>query len=363
MAKTKIDSADYSDMTNIVTDYSVPSASSTSEVSYQCQWNRWNGIYKDVFLLQSLINAKAFWTVGKGYSTNSGGIFNRHQKRLDKIKGNGKQTFNGILYNAVKVYTIGGDSFSEIMRDGSNKLINLKPLNPSTIKIIADSRGMIKRYEQFINNKIAHKWRPEDMFHLPWDPIADQIHGNGTCEKLESTVEAYKEAKADMRIVFHRYVKPLIISFVDTEDTDEIAAYKQKLDKAVELGENLVIPFDTLKSMERMSIPQFSTLDPLPWISKLERDFIIAENCPAVIIGSTEEKDTEASAKVLYLSWQQVVEWNQMFIEEQTKAQLGIEIKLEFPASLEPVLQQDNAKARKMNNMESGIGQASGGKK
>jgi hypothetical protein len=166
-----------------------------------------------------------------------------------------------------------------------------------------------------------------------------------------------------MRIVFHRYVKPLIISHVDTDDEDEIAAYKQKLDKAIEMGENLVIPFDTLKLMEKMSIPQYSSLDPLPWIAALERDFFIAEGVPAIIVGSTEKSDTEASAKVLYLSFQQLIEWNQLFLEEQIKAQLGIEIELEFPASMEQQLANDNSKARKMNNMESGMGAASGGKK
>jgi hypothetical protein len=180
---------------------------------------------------------------------------------------------------------------------------------------------------------------------------------------LKPTTESYKEAKADMRIVFHRYVKPLIISHVDTDDEKEIADYKRKLDRAVELGENLVIPYDTLKDMDKMSIPQFSSLDPLPWIATLEREFLIVEGVPAVVSGSGEKGDTEAEAKILYLSWQQVVEWNQLFIEEQVKAQLGIDIELEFPASLEQTMQKDQSKSRSLNNMEAGIGESSGGKK
>lgn len=359
MAIGKISQADYTDMTNQVTNYESTDASTTTEVSFQCQWNRWYGIYKDVSFLGALINAKGFWTVGKGYKCQ-----NSAKKILEKIRGNGKQTFNLILDNAVKVYTIGGDFYAEIIKD-KRKMINLKPLNPGEIKVIANDRGIITRYEQYSTYKANpdHKWKAEDIFHLSWNSIANQIHGNGTCEKLETETQAYKEAKTDMRTVFHRYVKPLIISHVDTDDADEIAAYKLKLDKAVENGENLVLPYDTLKNMERMSIPQYSSLDPLPWIHQIERDFIIAENCPAVIVGSTEEKDTEASAKILYLSWQQVIEWNQMFIEEQILAQLGFKIKLEFPASLEPAMQQDQSKARKTNNMEAGIGEASGGKK
>lgn len=355
----KIGSADYTDMTNQVTTYESPAAGSTSEVEYQPNWDRWNGIYKDVSLLAALVDAKAMWTVGKGYKLKNAAM----KARLDKIRGNGKDTFNTILYNAVKVYTIGGDFFAEIMTTKKGELVNLKPLNPSMMKIKANNKGIITGYEQWDGITKLHRWKPDEIFHLPWNRIADSIHGQSTVERLETATQAYKEAKADLRIVFHRYVKPLIISHVDTDDENEIAAYKQKLDKAVELGENLVIPFDTLKLMEKMSIPQHSSLDPLPWIAALEREFIIAEGTPFVILGTTEKSDTEASAKVLYLSFQQIIEFNQMFLEEQIKAQLGIELELEFPASLEPAMQKDQSKSRSMNNMESGIGEASGGRK
>ena len=357
MAENKIDSGKITDMTNNVTTYESPSAGSTTEMEYQGQWDKWYGIYLDVPFLAALIDKKAIWTVGKGFKAKKS-VMNQ----LKKIRGNGKQTINGIMTNMVKVYTVGGDFFAEIIKDGG-KLINLKPLNPAMIKIIANTSGIIIRYEQWDGKKKLHKWNPEDIFHLPWNSIADQIHGNSTIGKLEWNTQAYKEAKVDMRIVFHRYVKPLIISHVDTDDKKEIADYKTKLDAAVENGENLVIPFDTLKSMDKMSIPQFSTLDPLNWINALERDFIICEGVPAVIAGSGEASDTEAEAKMLYLAYQQVIETNQMFIEENFLTQLGLEIELEFPASLEPAVQEDQSKARDMKNMEAGIGSGSGGKK
>ena len=357
MTKNTINSGAITDMTNNVTDYSSNNAPSTTEMEYQGNWDKAYGIYLDVPFLAALIDKKAMWTVGKGFKAKKS-VMNT----LKNIRGNGKQTINGIMNNMVKTYTIGGDFFAEIVKDG-NKLINLKPLNPAMIKIVANSSGIIIRYEQFNNKKTIHKWKPEKIFHLPWNSIADQIHGNSTVLKLKWTAEAYKESKSDMRIVFHRYVKPLIISHVDTDDETEIAAYKRKLDSAVELGENLVIPFDTLKSMDKMSIPQFSSLDPLPWMHVLERDFIVCEGVPAVIAGSGEEGDTEAEAKMLYLAYQQVIETNQMFIEENFETQLGLKIELEFPASLETTMQDDQSKARKMNNMETGIGNASGGKK
>ncbi len=362
MGEGKIGSADYTDMTNQVTNYESDSSSSTTEVEFQdTEWDTNFGIYNDVIALKALIDRKAIWTVGKGFKVKDA----KDKARLDKIRGNGYDTFNIILQNAVRVYTISeAGFFAEIMRTKKGELLNLKPLNPSMMKIIASSKGIIKRFEQWsqLGGKL-HEWDTKDMFFLPYNRIADSIHGQSTVKRLKASTEAYKEARKDMRTVFHRYVKPLIISVVDTDDTNEIAAYKQKLDKAIALGENLVVPKGTVDSIEKVSIPQYSTLDPLPWIAALERDFLIAEGVPAVIVGSGEARDTEAEAKILYLAFQQLIEWNQLFLEEQIKAQLGVEIELEFPASLEPAAKEQQGKERSMNNMEAGIGEGSGGKK
>lgn len=361
MAEGKIAQADYTDMTNQVTAYESDASTSTTEAEFQdTEWDSNLGIYNDVIALKALIDRKAIWTVGKGFKVKD----KKKKAILDKIRGNGFDTFNIILQNAVRVYTISeAGFFAEILKDEKGELLNLKPLNSGTMKIKASTKGIITGFEQWDSYRKLHRWKTEEIFFLPYNRIADSIHGQSTVKRLKASTEAYKEARADMRIVFHRYVKPLIISIVDTDDATEIANYKQKLDKAVELGENLVVPKGTVDSMEKVSIPQYSTLDPLPWIAALERDFLIAEGVPAVIVGSGEARDTEAEAKILYLAFQQLIEWNQLFLEEQIKAQLGIEIELEFPASLEPAMQKDQGKARSMNNMESGIGEASGGKK
>jgi hypothetical protein len=361
MAEGKISSANYTDMTNQVENYESDASTSTSEIEFQdTEWDTNFGIYNDVPLLKALIDRKAIWTVGKGFKVKNA----KQKSRLDKIRGNGFDTFNIILQNAVRVYTISeAGFFAEIMKTKQGELLNLKPLNPSMMKIIADAKGIIIRFEQWDTTSKLHEWKPEDMFFLPYNRIADSIHGQSTVKRLKTATEAYKEAKGDMRTLFHRYVKPLIISIVDTDDTTEIAEYKQKLDKSVALGENMVVPKGTLDSMEKISIPEHSTLDPLPWIAHLEREFLIAEGVPAVLVGSGEARDTEAEAKVLYLAFQQLIEWNQMFIEEQCKAQLGIEIELEFPASLEPDVQENESKSRDMNNQEQGIGKSNGGTK
>ena len=75
---------------------------------------------------------------------------------------------------------------------------------------------------------------------------------------------------------------PIKVDGVVTETLPN-ANFKVKLDNAVKNMENLIIPKDVVE-MERVSIPQYSTLDPLPWIQLLQTYFILAEGVPEVIV-------------------------------------------------------------------------------
>ena len=328
MGIRKPPSVDYTDMQGSVPDFSVDTASTSlgyGEVRYKCDWPTWYGYYKNIPELKGLINKKAVWVVGGGYRTDAKG-----NKILSKIRGAGKDTFQNIAFNMVNTYTIGGDFFAEKIKN-SRGLINLKPLSPD-IEIIANAKGIIRRYEQM---ETGVSWQPEEIFHLSWNRTANMFHGQGIVEPLEDIILMRNEAMNDLKKVFHRYVKPLWIVSIDTDDTAEIAAFKTKLDKTVENSENLIVPKDVVDNVTRMSIPQFSTLDPLPWIQLLHKQFLMHEGVPDVVLGISSGS-TQAEAKVLYLGWEQVVKWNQKFIEDQILNQLGIKLKFNSPASLDP---------------------------
>jgi len=354
MSRNDIDKVKNTDMTNDVDNFAITPVD-TDTNDYTVQWSIWNGYYQDVSELKAVIDKKAVWTIGKGFIVNT-----KTEKLLSKWRGMGKDTASDIFENLIKTYTIGGDSFAEIIKNKRGVITNLKPLNPGNIKIVADKFGVIIRYEWSKVNSGAVtpvppiKFAPEDIFHLPWNRVGDNIHGTSTIKAVVTNIDSLKEAKADLRIVFHRYVKPLLIASVDTDDETEISDFKKKMDKAVANAENMVIPKDTVSSMERVSIPQFSTLDPLPWIRYLVQEFIRAEGVPDVILGVGDDS-TEATSKIVYLAFQQMIEHNQNFLEKQIEAQLGLKIEFEFPASLEPLLFDQQSKDRSMNNMEMGM--------
>ncbi|KKL90860.1 hypothetical protein LCGC14_1900450, partial [marine sediment metagenome] len=176
------------------------------------KWAQYLGYYKKIPELKRAIDAKATWTIGKGFKADD-----ETTLILDTIKGWGKDTFNTILENMIRTYNIGGDAFCEIIRDDEDNLINLKPLDPATIKIIVNRKGVILRYEQTSKTKSPNrKIDKENIFHLARNRVADEIHGQSLIEELEELILSRNEAMADWRRVLHRNIDPLWIFHMDT---------------------------------------------------------------------------------------------------------------------------------------------------
>ncbi len=309
----------------------------------ETRWNninrsKWLGFFKKVGILKRVINAKATWTVGKGFKSDPDST-----RVLDSIKGIGKDTFNTILENMIRDMQISGDAYCEIIRDEDGELINLKPLDPENIEHIANQQGIIIRYEQISKNKEPNKkFRPDQIFHLMRNRIADEIHGDSLIDSLEDTINMRSRAKEDWDRVLHHNVDPMIVFKLDTDNTAKIAAFKALVDATKGKGDNMYIPKDTVE-FEIISLAPNANLNPLPWIEVLDNDFHQESGVPRIIVGGSGGF-TDASVKIAYLAFQQTIEEDQLFIEEQVGMQLGIAIELEFPASLEGDLLSDQAK-------------------
>jgi len=85
---------------------------------------------------------------------------------------------------------------------------------------------------------------------------------------------------------------------------------------------------------ELISTATNASLNPLTWITQLNDYFFQAVNVPQIIMGNAKEF-TDASGKIVYLSYEQSVKAEQLYIEEQVLNQLNLEIQLTFPASLQ----------------------------
>ena len=315
------------------------------ETTYTPNWQRWHGYYRGVAIFSSHIDRKTSFTIGKGYSANP-----ENTKRLNKIIGWGKDDFNSILENQDKTAKICGDSFAEIIGGKGALLKNLKPLNPGSMQIIVHGNGMLKEYRQMTNIKgvITKKtFKKENIFHLVWNRTANEIHGFPEAERMESAMKRIMEVQNDQRVMFHRYIVPVTMIPVKTSDVAEIGAFSAKYTTAYSMVEPMMVPDEVVnvKDIKLLSIPQFSVHDPMPYLRFNTEKFAEDIGVPDF----TGEKITEASAKIIYLAFQQTIERNQRWLEANVRLQLGIEINLEFPASIAPELIADEKKDGKLN--------------
>lgn len=346
MPQTNIGSATSSNMTNGVDDITVD-ARNTDGVTGQDEtewtnsfWSQYFGYYKTIPEVKTAIDMRAIWTLGKGYTTANP----ETQVILDHISGAGHDTFNGILKNMIVTRRIGGDSFAEIVRDeNSGTLLNLKPLDPGTMKIVIDKKGIIKRYEQVSKiDKKTIKFQPKDILHLTNKRVADECHGVSDIEAIEEIIKANYENFKDVKQLMHRHVRPIMAFKLDTDDQSKINTFITKMDEVVNKGENIYVPKDTVE-YELITVPSSATLSPFQWRDHLKSYFYQVVGIPQIILGSASEF-SESSAKIAYLAFQQSVEDEQLDIEEQVWNQLQLRIELTFPASLQNEMISDTAK-------------------
>ena len=344
MGRLDIGSTAASDMTNRVSDVTVDTkaidgAGEQDETEWtNHNWSKYWGYFNAVGDLKSAIIMKAIWDVGKGYTADDATTV-----ILDRINGWGKDTFHDIIFNMEIIKRINGDSFAEIIRNDKGTLINLKPLDPSSIKIIVNRQGIIKRYEQISKVKnTPRRIKPIDMFHLSNNRLADQIHGISDIEAIEKTILAEFENFDDIKRLMHHQAKPMILFKLGTDDDTKIAAFIKKMDKAVDKGENIYVPNDKdAFDFEVITVPIAQAI--FEWRNDIRNKFYRSIGLPQVIPGAGGQ-GTESDSKVIVFAFEQIVHKDQLFLEKQIWNQLARKIKFIHPASLKPELQADEAK-------------------
>ena len=349
MAETRIDASTASDLTNAVKDYQVQTETidGVSEVGktrwFNNDWNQNLGYYK-IPEVTSVTDAKASWTVGKGFKADE-----LTTMLLDSIKGWGKDTWNSIMEDMVRVMEINGDAYCHIIKNDEGNLINLKPLPPEAMVHVVGDDGMIESYEQVskIKGKKPKVYQPEEIFHLVRNRLADEIHGQSQVKILADIILMKNEAMTDWKRVLHRNIDPLWIFHLDTDDTTEIAAFKTKVDNARGKGENMYIPKDIVVP-EMVGVAPNANLNPMSWLEYLDNRFYEAARVPKIIVGGAGGL-TEAAVKIAYLAFQQNTEEGQLFLEEQILAQLNLVVEFEFPVSIENELLSDKEKDGPVN--------------
>ena len=313
-------------------------------------WTKLWGFFNENPELKSAELIKSIWNVGKGYTSD-----NRTKVILDSIRGNGKDTFEDILFNMDLISNIGRDSFAEIVRDEeTGALLNLIPFDPSSIRTVYNNKGIIIRYEQIAKlgrvrrmfglkaKTIGKPFKPSQIFTLTNNRLADQVHGISDIESLEPTILAELESFNDVRETVHRQARPFIIFKIKTDNKAKIDAIVAKVKDLRSKGDDLFIPDDdNVLSHEVVQVNPSQVI--LEWRNDIRNKFYRSILVPQVQVGAGGQ-GTESDSKIIFVGAEQVVWKRQRYIERQVWAQLAVKIDLIHPTSISQDLQQDEAK-------------------
>lgn len=314
-------------------------------------WNIYNGYYrKNQGGTKAALTQYAVWIAGRGFETDDA-----TRKRIEKIKGNGTDTFKGILKNMLRVKKVNGDSFAEIVTSNNKppeangrNVINIKPLNPGRVEIFSSEAGIITGYQQ-TNGKsgkerkaIGKKLEPWRIFHLSNDREGDEVHGISVYEGSTKMLDKIEQLDQDMTVVFHRYVMPFLIFKAKTDKEAELAKLQTQLTTGLNKGKGLVIPDKSLDTSD-FKIPQFSTLNPLDWRKEWKGEAIKDLGMPELHLGNAGDSN-EASSKMVAFTFEQPVADEQEELDAQILIQIGFKGKLVPPLSIDDSVSDDEIK-------------------
>ena len=283
---------------------------------YTPDYNRWHGFYQRVPTLAARIDAICEAAVSN--CTIEGPNSETLLKFLDSITGNGKQTFKVISYNLIKSGIIGGDSFAEVIYDDSDNVENLMQLPSGNMKILFKN-GVIKKYIEVDGDG---KWKPEQILHCSWNPSGASVHGTSVIERLNDILIAKNQIEDDCRRIYHRYIKPIHIIKIDSDDDTEIANFKAEWAKLKNIPEADIFTTKDFVEIERAAIPEFATLKPDPWRDYLMKVETLSTGVPEVRLGEGAQANSEATAKIQDKGFRDKVKWTQNWYEAILEKQL-----------------------------------------
>jgi len=344
-----ITQATRTDIAGTITDYEVDTEQTEGinadgeTYSYNNDFSKWYGYYKTIPEVKKPIDNYATWVLGRGYTTDTAS-----QVLLDNIMGVGGESFLDILWNGMVVKKFNGRSYTQIIKDG-DLIINLKPLDPASMKTVFGRDGLILRHEQIskIPGNKPKKFKPNEMFYLVNDRVADNNAGTSVIEACEWIILARNEAMADWKRISHR--STIRVLYVDENDKTRLANLKAQYANSKENDEVLIL---TCKKgdaeFQDLTLPPVESF--LAWIRYLENAFYKAIGFPKSLTGDAEGIP-ESGGKMAYFNHMPIYNKEVTELEADIFNQLGIEIKFNRQDSLTDNMQTQEGK----NNAQTGF--------
>lgn len=291
------------------------------------------GYYLNHPQVSSPINSLNTWAFGRGWTTEDKAM----QAQLEHVTGDGKDTFDQIIWNHGVVMDAGGDSFTEVKKGKSGVILNMIPISPERVRVVYGKTGLIKRYDAW-NGSVWKPIKKENMLHSRNKRIGDQNHGTSTIQSNKNVNDAMIEAFEDERLIKHRD-KALGIVYYKTSNTGKITFANTQIEKAVSKGEMLGLPEDTAKIEP---YPSKSSEDRQNWLQYVENLGYQTGGVPRAIV--TSDGTSEVGGKMGHVIFEPIYAKKQRDMEADLLLQHSIKILFNRPPSLGGLQQETEAK-------------------
>lgn len=348
MATNSISSATTTDFTNNVPDFIVKSmaldiANSNGETYVYFDKAQENfGYYFNHPQISSQTNSLCTWAFGQGYTTED----YETEFLLTLIDGNGKETFDEIIWNHENVKLLNGDAFCDVIRSEEGTLINLMNISPERTKVVYKGNRII-RYEIWDGKKWVTK-KPSEIFHTFNKKIGDQIHGTSLVQSNKKVNDALIEAFNDERVIKHRD-KALGIVYYKTNNEGKIEYANRAIEKAVKNGEMVGLAEGTAKIEP---YPSRSSEDRQNWLQYVENLGYQTGGVPRSI--ATSDGTSEVGGINGHLIFEPIYGKEQLDMENALWQQVAIKVKFNRPPSLAPKTEENMQKNTGQTSIQQG---------
>lgn len=290
------------------------------------------GYYFNHPQVSSPINSLCTWGFGQGWICKD----KQMTRRLSQIDGNGKETFDAIIWNHENVKLSNGDSFCEIIRNDSGTLVNMINISPERVKVVFKG-ARISRYEIY-DGKTWVKKQPNQILHSMNKKIGDQNHGTSQIQSSKNVNDAMIEAFEDERVIKHRD-KALGVVYYKTNNEGKIASANSQIERGVKNGEMVGLPENTAKIEP---YPSKSSEDRQNWLSYVENLSYQTGGVPRSI--ATSDGTSEVGGINGHLIFEPIYGKEQLDMENDLWNQVAIKVKFNRPPSLAPKVQENAEK-------------------
>lgn len=167
------------------------------------------------------IKSKAIAAIEWEIQENKKAVDNDHEAVRILREVNPDINWHELIGSTQSDLDIYGTAYWKKVRDGEGKIVHLKRLNPSTVSIKADNRG-IQGFEQQLSGSAPNKFDRKDIVYFHNHDSESDVDGVASMDSCKTAMQVEIEADSHLKEFFENRASPDLIFSLPTNNPREI---------------------------------------------------------------------------------------------------------------------------------------------